>query len=125
VKFAKVVFTLAGVWGLIILTPFYFLFDFVGQKYPPAITHPDLYFGFLGLGIAWQFAFLVIGRDPVRLRPIMFPAICEKAFYVVSLVALFKAGRIELDQMLVGIPDFLLGCLFVVAAFKTDKGTDT
>jgi hypothetical protein len=40
-KFARIVFLIAGVWGLTILTPLYFLFDLVGRSYPPPITHPD------------------------------------------------------------------------------------
>jgi hypothetical protein len=117
-KFAKFVFTGAGIWGLIVLTPFYFLFDFIGRSDPPAITHPDFYFGFLGLGLAWQIAFLIIGRDPVRFSPMMIPAVCEKAFYVISLVVLYQSGRIKLDELAVGAPDLILGCLFVAAAFK-------
>jgi len=34
VKFARVVFTGAGVWGIIILTPMYFMFDLVGRSFP-------------------------------------------------------------------------------------------
>jgi hypothetical protein len=118
-KFAKVVFTGAGVWGLLVLTPFYFMFDFIGRSYPPAITHPDFYFGFIGLGLAWQIAFLVIGRDPVRFWPMMLPAICEKVFYVISLVVLYESGRIQSGQLSVGAPDLILACLFVTAAYKT------
>ena len=53
-KFAKIVFTTAGVWGFLVLSPLYFMLDIVGQKYPPPVTHPDFYYGFLGLAIAWQ-----------------------------------------------------------------------
>jgi hypothetical protein len=35
-----------------------------GQNFCPAITRPDFYFGFVGLGLAWQVAFLVIASDP-------------------------------------------------------------
>ena len=118
-KFARVVFTGAGIWGLIILTPLFFLFDLVGRSYPPAITHPDFYFGFIGVSLAWQLGFLVIGMDPARFRPMMIPAICEKAFYVISLVALYERGRIELGQMLVGVPDLILGLLFIGAFYRT------
>ena len=30
-KFAKMVFVAAGVWGIVILTPLYFLFDAIGR----------------------------------------------------------------------------------------------
>ena len=30
-KFAKVVFWVAGIWGVLVITPLYFLFDVIGQ----------------------------------------------------------------------------------------------
>jgi hypothetical protein len=42
-RFAKIVFRVAGVWGILILTPLYFMFDRIGRDYPPPITHPEMY----------------------------------------------------------------------------------
>ena len=123
-KFARIVFTGAGIWGLLVLSPLYFLYDTVGQKYPPAVTHPDFYYGFVGVGLAWQLAFLVIGRDPVRFRPMMIPAVGEKAFYVITLLTLYVKGSIEAGQLAVGGPDLVLGCLFVAAFVKTARTSD-
>lgn len=117
-RFARAVFTGAGIWGLLILTPLYFAFDFVGREYPPPITHPDLYYGFIGLAIAWQFGFLVIGRDPVRFRPMMIPAVVEKFIFVASQSALYMQGRIVAGQLAVAGPDLILGILFIVSFFK-------
>ena len=121
-RVAKAVFTGAGVWGLLILTPLYFTFDLVGRQYPPPITHPDLYYGFIGLAIAWQFGFLVIGRDPVRFRPMMIPAVLEKFIFVASQTALYMQGRVRAGQLAVAGPDLILGILFVVALFKVADG---
>jgi hypothetical protein len=33
-KFAKIIFRVAGIWGLLTLTPLYFIFDLIGQKDP-------------------------------------------------------------------------------------------
>ncbi len=112
-RFAKRVFTAAGVWGLLALTPLYFTYDLIGRLYPPPVTHPDLYFGFVGLGIAWQVAFLVIARDPVRFHTMMVPAMVEKFSFVTSLVALYGQGRAQLGQLAVAAPDLVLGVLFV------------
>jgi len=71
-RFAKIVFRIAGVWGFVVLIPLYFLLDLIGRQYPPAITHPDFYYGFVGITLVWQVAFLVIANDPVRFRPMMF-----------------------------------------------------
>jgi hypothetical protein len=35
VRLARVVFTVTGAWGLIVLTPLYFLLDRVGREFPP------------------------------------------------------------------------------------------
>ncbi len=37
-KFARIVFWIAGTWGLLVITPLYFLFDIIGQKDPPPVT---------------------------------------------------------------------------------------
>jgi hypothetical protein len=121
-RFAKAVFTGAGVWGLFILAPLYFTFDLVGREYPPPITHPDLYYGFIGLGIAWQIGFLVIGRDPARFRPMMIPAVLEKFIFVLSQGALYMQGRVRVGQLAVAGPDFILGILFIVSFFRVADG---
>jgi hypothetical protein len=46
--FARTVFTGAGVWGVAVLIPLYFGFDAIGRLYPPTITHPDFFYGFVG-----------------------------------------------------------------------------
>ena len=45
-KFAKIVFTVAGVWGVLLLMPLYFMFDLIGRQDPPPITHPAFFYGF-------------------------------------------------------------------------------
>jgi hypothetical protein len=118
-KFARVVFRVAGIWGLAVLLPLYFMFDFVGRQYPPPITHPDFYYGFVGVALVWQVAFLIIATDPIRFRLMMIPAILEKFVYVASLLVLFAQGRLEAGQVVPGAPDFLLGLLFVASFLKT------
>ncbi len=39
-KFAKIVFWCAGIWGILVLTPLYFMFDVIGRQDPPPITIP-------------------------------------------------------------------------------------
>ena len=116
-RFARYVFTFAGIWGLVVLTPLYFSFDLVGLLYPPAVTHPDFLYG---LAIVWQFAFLSIGRDPIRLQAMMIPAILEKFIYVATLSVLFVQGSLQVGQFSVAIPDLLLGVLFVASFAKVE-----
>jgi len=118
-KFAKIVFWIAGIWGLLVITPLYFLFDVIGQKDPPAITHPGFYYGFVGCALAWQVAFCFLATDPVRYRPLMLPSILEKATYAVAIVALVLQGRTNPRDLLFAGTDALLGLLFVTSYYKT------
>jgi hypothetical protein len=118
-KFGKIVFYIAAAWGFLILTPLYFMFDVIGRQDPPAITHPAFYYGFVGAGLAWQFAFFVIARDPLRLRALMIPAVFEKFSYGIALIVLYLQHRLHAaDAAFAGI-DLLFGVLFLVAFFKT------
>ena len=119
-KFAKVVFWIAGIWGLLVITPLYFMFDLIGRKDPPAITHPGFYYGFVGVALAWQIAFLVIARDPVRLRPMMIPSVVEKVTYGIAVVALVVQGRMHRSDLVFAATDSILGLLFVIAYLKTE-----
>lgn len=118
-KFAKIVFTAAGIVGILQLLPLYFLFDFVGQRAPPVISHPEFYFGFVGVALAWQVVFLLIGTNPNRYRTVMLLSILEKGTYVLTLAVLLVQHRIGLSTALPSTSDFVLGLLFIAAYAKT------
>jgi hypothetical protein len=120
-KFAKVLFWVAGIWGIVVIAPLYFMFDVIGRQDPPAITHPGFYYGFAGVALAWQIAFLVIARDPVRFRPMMIPSVVEKFTWTITVGVLVVQGRMHGLDLVFGGTDFLLGVLFVVAYLKTPK----
>ena len=117
-KFAKVVFWIAAIWGILILTPLYFIFDAIGRQDPPPITHPAFYYGFVSVALAWQVVFIVIARDPVRFRLTMIPSVLEKFGYGASLVALYLQRRLHGSDLAFGAVDLVLGVLFVVAFFQ-------
>ena len=70
-RFARRVYTVAGIYGLIVMLPQYFMADRIGRDTPPPITHPEYFYGFIGVVVAWQIAFLVMARDPQRFRALM------------------------------------------------------
>ncbi|MBX2989816.1 MAG: hypothetical protein KF749_01465 [Bacteroidetes bacterium] len=41
-QFAGYVFLSAGIYGILLLTPVYFMEKQVGIDYPPPITHPEI-----------------------------------------------------------------------------------
>ena len=118
-RFARIVFTIAGVYGLLVLTPMYFTLDVVGRQTPPPITHAEFYYGFVGLGMVWQVAFLMIASDPARLRPMMIPSVLEKATWFIAVVVLYLQHRTGLRMLTAAIADAILGLLFITAFLKT------
>jgi hypothetical protein len=117
-KFSRIVFAIAGIWGILVLTPLYFMFDLIGRQDPPPITHPAFYYGFVSVGLVFQSVFLVIAKDPVRLRPMMIPSVIEKFGYAVTLVVLYMQSRLHLADLALGGVDALFGVLFLAAFFK-------
>jgi len=93
-RFAKWVFLVAGVSGVLMIVPPFFLEARTGQDYPPPINHPEYYYGFFGVTLAWQFLFLVIASDPVRYRMAMLPSMLEKAGFAVAIPTLFVLERV-------------------------------
>lgn len=113
--FAKRAFQGAAVYGLLALVPQYFLEEKLNADFPPAITHPEHFYGFIGVAVAWQIAFLVIASDVVRFRPLMLVALIEKLSFGVAAIALFAAGRVPGAVLGFGIVDLCLGAMFVAA----------
>ena len=114
-RFARRVFTGAGVYGLIVLLPQYFLAARIGQDTPPAITHLEYFYGFTGVAVAWQLVFLMIGRDPERYAPLMLPAVLEKLAFGVPAIVLYAQGRLPGSVLFFGLLDLTLGTLFLAS----------
>jgi hypothetical protein len=123
-KFAKIVYTAAGVYGLLALLPQYFMEEKTGRDYPPAITHPEYYYGFIGVAAAWQVLFLILARDPVRYRLMMIPSILEKASFGIAVIILFTLNRVGPVMLGAGIIDLILGALFAMSYAKTSGHRD-
>ena len=120
-RFARWVFLLAGVCGIVIMAPMYFLEERLGQDNPPAITHPEIYYGFVGVTLAWQLMFLVIAFDPVRFRLAMLPAVFEKASFVVAILVLCVLGRVTGSVIGFAVLDAVWMVLFTVAFVRLSK----
>jgi hypothetical protein len=117
-KFAKITFWIAGIWGILAIAPLYFLFDVIGRQDPPPITHPGIFYGFVGTALAWQIAFCFIATDPARFRPLMLPSMFEKFSFAIAVTTLVLQGRTRQFDLFFAVTDGLLGVLFIVAYFK-------
>lgn len=120
-KFAKIIFWSAAISGLLTIATLYFIFDLIGEKDPPPITHPAFFYGFVGVALVWQIAFIFIARDPIRFRPIMIPAILEKLVYSIPVIILVLQKRTRPADLTFAAVDLSLGILFVIAYLRTPR----
>jgi hypothetical protein len=124
-RFARWVFLVSGICGIVIVAPMYFLEARIARESPPAITHPEIYYGFVGVALAWQLMFLVIASDPVRYRIGMLPAIFEKASFVAAIAILWALGRVTGSVIGFAAFDAVWMVLFTIAFARLSKESAT
>ena len=122
-KFAKWVFRTAGVFGLIVMIPMLFAEKLIAEMMPPAVAHPEFFYGFVILNACWQVLYIFLSRDPQRFRPMMIPAFFAKASGPVALIWLYLQGRISSQWITTSIMDGVFAILFLVAYWVTGKET--
>jgi hypothetical protein len=96
------------------LTPMFFLESQMAAMGGP-ITRPENYYGFIGVAWAWQWVYLLIGRDRVRYRPIMPIGAMGKLIFVVITFGLAAAGRTPWNVALITASDLVIAILFLIA----------
>ena len=120
-RFARWVFWISGVTGVLVTLPPYFMEAQTGLNFPPPVTHPEFYYGFFGVTAAWQFLFLVIGADPIRYRLAMLPALIEKGSFVAAILLLYSQERVAAVWLIFAAADTTWFVLFVIAYLKTPR----
>jgi len=118
-KFTKIVFWIAAIYGFILLIPMYFLMSAIGEKAPPAISHPEFYYGFVSVTLLWQCIFVLIALDPLRYRQIIPIAVLEKFAYTVPVLILYLMGMVQRNVLGTAFADPIFAILFTVAYFRT------
>src|ERR1700740_3154396 len=117
-RFAQRTFLVAGIYGTLGLLPQYFLEDRIGHDFAPPLPHPEHFYGFFGVALAWQIAFFIVARDPVRYRPMIVPCILEKVAYGGAIVILGAMGRSAPILIGTGVGDLVFAALFTVAYLR-------
>ena len=110
-QFAKRVFLIAAVYGVIALIPQYFR--------PAPAERAEFFYGFIGIAIAWQIVFFLISRDPVRFRPLMLVGIVEKIAFGIPAIVLYAQGWLAMEMLAAGVIDLVLAVLFLIAWKRT------
>ena len=120
-KFARYSFAAAGTIGILVLLPMYFLLEKTGADNPPPVTHPEFYYGFIGVALAFQIVFLIIATDPVKYRLLMIPSIIEKLGFVLPMAYLVVNGRVSGSIIGGAVLDLFWTILFILSYFKTPR----
>ena len=114
-KLARIIFGVAAAYGLLVLLPGLFTEAQFSQMNPPAINHPEFYYGFYGVALVWQFVFILIARDPLRYRSLMLLGVTEKAAFFVPSLLLWQSGRLAVGGPFYGA--MIDGVLMLLFAF--------
>ena len=112
--FARRLFTIAAVYGLLALLPQYAIV-------PVGLSHPEYFYGFIGVASAWQFAFLIVAYDPLRYRLLILPGVLEKLGFGIAALVLYAQGRSPAPIALAGGVDLLFVASFVWAFVRLGK----
>jgi hypothetical protein len=119
VRAARWIFAAAAVYGVPVLLPLYGLEERIGRDAPPPITHPEYFYGFVGVALVMQALFVLIATDPIRYRPAMLVAVLGKLSFGVPMMILYSQGRVApLPTALAGV-DLALAVLFGLAYART------
>jgi hypothetical protein len=118
-RFARWIFAIATIWGVVVIAPLYFAERLIAENDPPAINHPEYFYGFVGVTLAWQFVYGLIATDPVRYRPVMLIGAAGKLSFVIACALLFAGGRLSAPAFYPSLIDLLLVLLFLFAWLGT------
>src|SRR5262249_25680953 len=121
VRTARWIFAAAAIYGVPVLLPLYGLEQRIGRDAPPPITHPEYFYGFVGVALTMQALFVLIATDPERYRPAMLISVLGKLSFGVPMMMLYSQGRVApLPTALAGV-DLALAVLFVFAYVRTPR----
>ena len=122
-RFVRGVFRIAGIYGVLLVVPLYFMEGRIGQEYPPEITHPEYFYGFVATCLAWQFMYLLISTDPIRYRTPMLLGGFGKLSFFISVVILYLQERVAANMLAMASIDLVLVILFAIAWSRTPAMT--
>ena len=116
-RFARWVFRIAGLYGIVVVAPMLFF----ERQIAPGMTHPVFFYAWVNVDLVWQILFLVLSTDPIRYRPMMPVCVLEKATAVIAIPWLDVLGRIGSLWLGVAAVDLVFGALFLAAYRGTGR----
>jgi hypothetical protein len=108
-----------GVYGVGLAVIFFLFEKVIAAKMPPAITHPEFYYGFAGALLVWHLLYIYVANHMERCRPVMIFAVLEKISFAVPVLVLYGIGRVTSLGLVIGaIGDLIWAALFFMAYVK-------
>ena len=117
-QFAKWTFRIAGIYGVLLIAPMYLLEPVFNAQGQP-LTHPEHFYGFVGITLAFQFVFLVVSTDFARYRPLIPVFLFEKLCFPAAVWPLYLMGRTPGIVTVFASIDLVLGVLFAISWVRT------
>lgn len=113
--FAKRVFTWATAFGLLMILPLFLAPGLFVRLTGQPIHDAAWFYGFAEVALGFQAIYLLIGRDPVRYRPLMPVCALAKFGFGVTVWSLVALGRTSATLGLAATPDMIWAGLFLAA----------
>ena len=110
-RFARWIFRIAGVYGIIVMTPMLFM----ERQIAPGAAHPVFFYAWISVNLVWQILFLVLGTAPSRYRPMMPVCVLQKATAVIAIPWLYALGRVGGMWLGAAATDLGFAVLFLIA----------
>ena len=109
--FARWVFLIAGLYGVIILAPMLLL----ERQMAPGAVHPVFFYAWVSTGLAWQILFIVLSMNPIRYRPMMLVCVLQKMTALIAIPWLYGLGRVGGIWLGAAASDLVFAVLFLSA----------
>jgi hypothetical protein len=119
-KIARNIFRISGAYGILILAPQLFR-ESAFSASGAALDHPEFFYGFFLVSLAFQMIIIIISTDPLTYRPMMLAGFIEKGGHFSSCIFLFFRHRLATDMLIASSPDGLMLCLFIYCYIITSK----
>ena len=117
-QFAKWTFRIAGIYGVLLIAPMYFLEPVFNAQGQP-LTHPEHFYGFVGITLAFQVLFLAMSRDVARYRPLIPVCLFEKLVFPAAIWPLYLMGRTPGIVAVFATIDLFWAVMFTISWLRT------
>jgi len=116
-RLARWVFRVAGIYGVVVVAPMFFL----EREMAPGAVHPVFFYAWVSASLAWQLLLLILSRDPIRFRPIIPVCVLQKMTAAIAIPWLFLVHRVGGIWLGTAVVDLVFGLLFVAAYYATGR----